>query len=103
MHDSVASREAKLNFVEQFIQKIPVIQDFSGYNFINEKFRKLVSECQISSLFKNEEFIYSDVLDKRIILSKIPKSEIKKRSKLDRNKDIKPKKRSAQLAEISIM
>lgn len=103
LHDSATNSETKINFVHQFIQKITDIQDFSGYNTIDEKFKKLILENHMSSIFKNEELLYSDGSDRRIKISKIPKDEIKRKKLLDKEKSNKPKKRSAQLAEISTM
>ncbi|RNA15555.1 hypothetical protein BpHYR1_033472, partial [Brachionus plicatilis] len=103
LNDSAGNQEAKINFVQQYIQKTSPILDFSCYKAIDEKFKKLLSQFQLSSLFKNEEMIYSELMEKRIVLSGCSKDEVKKKKnipKLDREKS---KKRSAQLAEISVI
>lgn len=103
MHDSAINREARINFIQQLIQKTSPINDFSCYKAIDEKIKKLISQSKISSLFKNEELIYSGLLEKRVLLSASSKHEEKKKKKSEREKDTKSKKRSAQLAEISVM
>ena len=108
--------------MNSYVEKIREVTDFSGYQTITDKFKKILLDCNLLSRFKNESLLLEWYIlikqklptrlnlhifsnEKRVTLAGKPKekSEKKKIDKTDKGKDRKSKKRSAQIAEISIM